>query len=262
MSALTLLAIETSSAAGSVALAVGDSGGHGIDERAIATPREQAERVLVLVDELLAAAGLELSRLDALVFGRGPGSFTGVRLAAAVVQGLALASNRPIVAVSSLAALAQRGLTVPLTALTVPGVGLLDSRRAAGPDTGPPDSRGGARVERALCCVDARMGEVYSASFRLVDGLARPESDEVIGRPGAVVPPPAPYVALGDAFGAYAEALAGVGNAAARVRPDLVPRARDLLPRAAAEVGAGRFVPPSSALPVYLREADAWRRSP
>ena len=89
MSTLKLLAIETSSAAGSVALGIGDD----VSEIAIATPREQTERVLVIVDELLSGAGVSLGELDAIVFGQGPGSFTGLRVAAAVAQGLSLASS-------------------------------------------------------------------------------------------------------------------------------------------------------------------------
>src|SRR5690606_16284442 len=101
---MRLLAIDTSSRVGSIALLDGSD----VSERFIATPREQAELVLPLVDDLLGARGIGLKDLDALVLGRGPGSFTGLRIAASVVQGLAFAAERPVVAVSSLEALAQR----------------------------------------------------------------------------------------------------------------------------------------------------------
>ena len=94
---MNLLAIETSGARGSVALSIGER----LLERAIPTPRDQTELILPLVHEVLDAGAVELAGLDAIVFGRGPGSFTGLRVAAAVAQGLALASGRPLIGVSS-----------------------------------------------------------------------------------------------------------------------------------------------------------------
>jgi tRNA threonylcarbamoyladenosine biosynthesis protein TsaB len=223
---LKLLAIETSSQTGSVALGIGGA----VLERTIATAREQTATVLGLVDELLGEVGLVLGDLDALAFGRGPGSFTGLRVAAAVAQGLSLACARPIVPVSSLAAMAQQAL------------------RAA-PDMG------------ALCCVDARMGEVYCGTYRLEAGLATSDAGEVIGKPGDVPIPDDPFVALGDGCATHAEALAALLAAAREVDATLVPRARDLLPLAAADFRAGRFAALQDALPVYLREADAWQRA-
>ena len=82
MSGLKLLAIETSSSTATIALAIGDT----IAERSIETPREQAGRSLGIVAELLGGAGIGLGDLDALVFGQGPGSFTGLRVAAAVAR--------------------------------------------------------------------------------------------------------------------------------------------------------------------------------
>lgn len=233
MNEYRLLAIETSSVTGSVALADGEA----LLEQTIPTPREQTERLLGLIDELFAETGMALSDLDAIVFGRGPGSFTGIRIAAAAAQGLSLASDVGVVPVSSLAALAQRGL---------------------GPAGGGAEAPAAAR---ALCCVDARMGEVYSACFTFGDGLVRPDAAETIGLPGRVLPPMAPYVALGDGLTAYPQALAAVVAGAAAVDAGLFPRARDLVPLAAAEVRAGRFVPYRAALPVYLRDAGAWRRN-
>jgi tRNA threonylcarbamoyladenosine biosynthesis protein TsaB len=223
MPAAKLLAIEMSGRSGSVAVAVAGR----VAERTIATPREQTQRVLALVDALLAETALGLVNLDALVLGRGPGSFTGLRVAAAVVQGLSLAAGLPIVSVSSLAALAQRGLT-------------------------------GRAGLRALCCVDARMGEVFTGGYRLEAGLAVLERAESIGRPEAVRGLPGRYLAFGDGFAAYADALALPIGAALEVDPALAPRARDLLPLAAAEIAAGRFVAREAALPCYLREAEAW----
>jgi tRNA threonylcarbamoyladenosine biosynthesis protein TsaB len=228
---LRLLAIETSSATATIALAVGDA----VAERTIATPREQTGRALGIIDELLVEAGLRLADLDALVFGQGPGSFTGLRVAAAIAQGLSLGSGRPIVPVSSLAGLAQRAFTEPAPA-------------AVG-------------IACVLCCVDARMGEVYSASFAQVDGLASPLAAESIGAPAAVRSPAAPYLAVGDGLLACREALESVVAGAVASDPGLFPRARDLLPLARGRVARGEFVPIEAALPLYLRESGAWGSS-
>lgn len=225
---MRVLVIETSAAEGSLALT---GPGDELLERIIPTPRAQTELILPLVAELLAESGQSLRDLDALAFGRGPGSFTGLRVAAAVTQGLALACGRPIVAVSSMAAIAERAWL----------------------------ERG---AEAALVCVDARMGEVYWGFYRVRDGLATLEGEESIGPPDRV-PVPAvqrAWVALGSGFAAAPEALAEQRGAALEVREDLAPRARDLLPLARAEVAAGRFLVPEQALPVYLRGGDAWRR--
>lgn len=258
MTASRLLALETSSATATIALALGTE----IAERTIETQRAQAGSVLECVDALLAEAGIALADLDAIVFGQGPGSFTGIRIAAAVAQGLSLASDRPIVPVSSLAALAQRGF--------------------AAMHDGP-----AAGVGQALSCVDARMGEVYFGWYRWAGGLAEAIGPERIGPPAGVSLPAggagrasggagqpsgagsqpageggdAAYLAFGDGLANHAEALAGIVAGAVVCQPALVPRARDLLPLAAGRVATGDFVPLAAALPVYLRDADAWHRS-
>lgn len=246
------LALETSSATGTVALAVGAD----VAERRIDTPREQTERLLPLVDELLSAAGLALPDLDAIVFGRGPGSFTGLRISAALAQGLALATGLPIVAVSSLRALAQRAF------------------REYG-------------VQRSLICVDARMKEAYSAAYVVRDGRAQLLGEERLGAPASVQqavqvfgatparnaavgedaaapaagPIPRGWSAVGDGWAAYCDELEHLQAAADEVLTKLVPTARDLLPQAAVEYAAGNTLAAHAALPVYLRNESAWRRS-
>jgi tRNA threonylcarbamoyladenosine biosynthesis protein TsaB len=242
MKPLKLLAIETSSSTGSIALGVGAD----IVEQSIATPREQTPRILAIIDELLAGAGLGLKDLDALVFGRGPGSFTGLRVAAAVVQGLSFAAGPPIVSISSLAALAERAAVDPASF----GLGA-PSRQTAGSQAGP----------HILCCIDARMGEVYSACFKRIDGTIVAASAECIGRPDSVTAPSSPFVAVGDGFKTYSDELETVIARAAGVDSSAVPSARELLVLAEPEVTAKRFVPVESALPVYLRESDAWRKA-
>ena len=180
---MKLLGIETSGHVGSVALSLDGR----IDAREFATPREQTERLLVVVDELLAGAGLDVAGLDGIAFGRGPGSFTGLRIAAAVAQGLAAPTRVPLLPVSSLLCLAQRAL------------------RSEG-------------VEHSVACVDAHMGEVYWGEFELRDGLLRAAGPERLGSPSELAPPrDSAWVAVGSGFAAQREALAAVlAQAAAR----------------------------------------------
>ena len=223
---MKLLGLETSAAVGSVAIETPQ----GVVAAEIATPREQTEQILSLVDRLLAEAGVTLGELDGIAFGRGPGSFTGLRVSVAVAQGLAAVSGVPLLPVSSLVCLAQRGWR----------------------------ERG---CERALVCVDAHMGEVYWAETHLVDGRAELLDAERLCAPAEVVPTaPAGWSALGGAFASQADALKGVAAGAAGVHADLVPSARDLFPRAKQALAEGRAVAATAARPVYLREQTAWRR--
>jgi tRNA threonylcarbamoyladenosine biosynthesis protein TsaB len=189
--------------------------------------RGHAEHILVMVSELLADADAALQELDAIAFGRGPGAFTGVRLAASVTQGLAFGAAVRVVPVSSLQALAQR---------------LLLQEPLAG---------------RVLVCTDARMREVYCGAFeRSADGLAVAVEAERVVAPEAVKLPvawaAAQSVGVGSAFAAYPELHAALP--ALPMRAGLWPRAAEIAQLAAAEVRVGRTVAPAQALPVYLRD--------
>jgi tRNA threonylcarbamoyladenosine biosynthesis protein TsaB len=190
--------------------------------------RGHADRILAMIDELLAEAGTSLRGLDALAFGRGPGSFTGVRLAASVAQGLAFGAGLGVVAVSDLRALAQRVLE-------------LDSA-----------------TQRTLVCNDARMQEVYWACFeRTSGGVAEAVGEERVGKPGSLELPAgwtAGVAGAGRGFAAYPElrSIPGVVLTAGNER--LLPRAREIALLAAPQVLAGRLLPPDEALPVYLRD--------
>src|SRR5215471_10407700 len=128
---MKILALDTATEGCSAALLVdGD-----VRVRELELARGHAERILGLVDELLAEGGITLAAMDAIAFGRGPGGFTGVRLAASVTQGLAFAAGLPVVPISDLAAVAQRAFDMELA------------------------------VSRVVVCNDARMNEVYSACF-------------------------------------------------------------------------------------------------
>ncbi len=222
---MKLLAFETSSGGGSVALSIdGD-----LRQASIPTARRQTAQLLPLGSELLAGAGLRLADLDGIAFGRGPGSFTGLRIAAAVAQGLGLATGLPLLPVSSLAATAQ-GLW-----------------RTHG-------------LSNTLVCFDARMGEVYWAAFEVRDGLARVVGAEQLTAPGAVTDAGmASWSAAGNGFDACNDELAGLTAKAGGVFPHACPRAVDLFPLAAADLLAGRGRAPEDANPAYLRTEAAWR---
>ena len=199
-------------------------------------PRGHAELILTMVDEVLAESRAALAGLDAIAFGRGPGSFTGVRLGASVAQGLAFGAGVPVVQVSDLMAVAQRVLCED------------------------------ARISRVLVCNDARMREVYWGCFaRSASGLAEPVAPERVSAPVAVRLP-APWmeapkpVGAGSAFAAYPELRTGLASALAATR-DALPRAAEIAVLAVPEVAAGRVVDPEQALPVYLRD-DVVQSSP
>ena len=244
---MNLISLDTSTESCSVALSIGGR----LTERYELAPRRHAELILPMVDELLREAGVTLRDLDALAFGRGPGAFTGVRIAAGVIQGLAFGAEKPVVAISSLAALAQ-GVAAGRAPTT-----LMDTL--------------------IMSAIDARMGEVYWGVYRVeTDGLvvlvgeeqvAKPEQvalplgSELALRPlntaggiGATAPNPVRLVGVGSGWQTYGAALrARCGNDSAEVFPDRYPHARDVLALAQRDFAAGLAVSAEEAQPVYIR---------
>ncbi|HKR36769.1 MAG TPA: tRNA (adenosine(37)-N6)-threonylcarbamoyltransferase complex dimerization subunit type 1 TsaB [Steroidobacteraceae bacterium] len=220
---MKLLAIDTATERCSVALIVDRR----VIERATETARGHADLVLPMVEEVLAEAGLTLRQLDGLAYGRGPGAFTGVRIAVGVAQGLAYGAQLATVGISDLAAVAQQFAVA------------------------------GARI---LVCMDARMNEVYWCRFEAgPEGLVRPTADERVERPEAVDPGDATVFA-GTGFGAYPQL--GAGRAGIVVHKSVLPHAREIAQLAAAELRAGRGEPPEQAQPVYLRDQVATVKAP
>lgn len=212
---MKILALDTAAERCSVALVIGER----VIERSQDTQRGHAERILPMVQEVLEEGGLELQALDGIAYGRGPGAFTGVRIAVGVVQGLAFGATKPTVGVSDLAAVAQQAAS--------------------------------ADDAEILVCMDARMGEVYWARFRTnpATGLVEPVSAERVDRPEAVEPGDASVFA-GTGFRAHPQLAAG----GARVYDALLPRAREIALLAAPELAAGRGRPAAEAAPVYVRD--------
>jgi len=180
--------------------------------------------LLPMVTRLLAGHGLDLGDLDGIVFGRGPGSFPGLRIACSVAPGLAMGSGLPVLGVSTLEALAEES---------------------------------GAR--RVVACLDARMNEVYAAVLVRQGERWHGETGAMVCPPEAApLPGGDDYLGCGSGFAAYAERLSTrYGGRLSGVVPDLIPHARALARLAAPRFQAGEFVPPEEAEPYYVRDKVA-----
>ena len=216
-----ILAIETSSAACSAALSVDGA----VEERYALAPRQHAALILPMIESLLAESGSGVGELDAIAFGRGPGSFTGVRIAASIVQGIAFGADKPVIPVSTLAVLALGGL-----------------RESSG--------------SRVMAALDARKSEVYWGCFEKSGDTVLLRGDECVCSPAEVpLPAAVDWVAAGSGWAAYADVLMQrLGAQVVRVLPDLEPRAGDVARLALGEYQYGRLLKPEEAVPVYLRD--------
>ena len=213
---MKLLAFETATEGCSVALWIdGD-----VRERFELAPRRHAELALPWADALLREGGIAKSQLDAIAVGRGPGAFTGVRLAIAIAQGIALALERPVVGVSTLAALAMQ-----------------------------------ADGDRVLAAIDARMGEVYLGAFeRHADGM-RALGAETVVKPDLARVPDGDWACVGTGFGAADGVLLRRLQAAPRLLDaGALPHAADVARLAAAAFARGEAVAPERIEPAYLRD--------
>ena len=224
----TILAIETSAELASCALLVGDPAN--VSERAAAGVRTHSQSILPMVQELLREAGIGLAEVDAVAFGAGPGSFTGVRTACGVTQGLAYGADLPVLPLVTLEAMAEA----------------CRARTGAG---------------EVLAVLDARMGEVYWAQYRHdggSDGGWRAVVAPMLSAPADVAPQAAPGLqACGNGFAEYADAFADRPFAQGALT-DIVPHARDLARLGVAALAAGQGVPPAQAQPLYLRNKVAY----
>ena len=221
---MNLLAIETATEACSVALVHGET----VIARSELAPRRHAERVLPMADDLLAEAGIGKHALDVIAVGRGPGAFTGVRLAVALAQGMAMALDLPVVTVSSLAALALEA---------------------------PEDDDAAI-----LAVIDARMGEIYAAGYQRDGngGLLALDEERVCAADSLVLPQAAAWRVVGTGWATYADALrARLGSEPRSAEGACYPQARHVATLAVSEFKAGRAQAPELALPVYLRDKVA-----
>lgn len=214
---MLLLALETSTDPASCALWCDGE----VIETVCAGARPSSETLLPAVGALLADAGLTLGELDAVAFGAGPGSFTGLRIACGVAQGIAFGLDVPVVPVNTLAAIAE----------------------ACG-------------ETQVMAVLDARMQEVYFGCFRR-HGDDRLEAVGEIGvaAPEAVPAPAAGWTIAGNALTAYprlAERLAGH-----RQHPQILPTAAAVAVLGARQFAAGGAIAPDAAAPLYVRDKVA-----
>lgn len=222
---MRLLALDTATEACSAAIF---SNGV-VDERFEIMGRGHAGRLLPMADELLQAAGMAVTELDAIAFGRGPGGFTGLRIAAGVAQGLAAGIGKPVLPVSDLAALAAAGARTE-----------------------------GAR--RVLACLDARMGQVYWAAFDCSGVAPVAVTEEHLTDPDGVAPPEGNWFGAGHGFGANPGLASRLKSRLTGADGGLLPRAADIARIAAIDFRAGKGVAATRALPVYLRNEVVHRR--
>jgi tRNA threonylcarbamoyladenosine biosynthesis protein TsaB len=218
---MNLLAFETATEACSVALYVNGE----VRERFDIAPRRHAELVLPWAEALLSEAGLVRSQLNGIAVGRGPGAFTGVRLAVAVAQGIALALDLPVLPVSTLAALAMRADTAD------------------------------ASEQNIIAAIDARMGEVYLGQFlRTSQGMQAVAAECVIKPENAPLPEGTGWYGVGTGFAAQDAALqARLAGCLQTVDAQALPRASDVARWGAAALARGEGIAAEHLEPAYLR---------
>jgi tRNA threonylcarbamoyladenosine biosynthesis protein TsaB len=220
-----LLALETATEACSAALAIdGD-----IHERFEVAPRGHSQLILPMVDELMAEAGLSIEQVDAIAFGRGPGAFTGLRIAVGVTQGIAFGASLPVVPVSTLAALAQ-----------------------------------GCESNRVLAAIDARMDEVYWGAYqRNSAGQMVLCGEERVLPPGQVpLPEGDDWFGVGTGWDSYGSILdERCASQLTGWNGESLPHAADVARLGIAGFNAGEATTAEQAIPVYLRDKVAWKKS-
>ena len=224
-----ILAIETATDACSVAVLIDEQ----IRECHQVAPRQHSQLLFAMLRELLPRGNLREQGIGVIAYGSGPGSFTGLRIAASAVQGLAYSCGLPAIAVPTLAVLAQTALR----------------QGVASPE------------DTVFCTLDARINEVYSAVYRYEDSLA-----VLCDGPWACSPGDLPSIgsasllALGSGCQFADQFPLPLGERVWACHPDLLPSARDILPQAAASLRRGDTLTPAEVQPVYVRDEISWKK--
>ncbi|KLV09154.1 hypothetical protein ABT56_02880 [Photobacterium aquae] len=226
-----ILAVDTATENCSVALLVGDD----VISRCEYAPREHTTKILPMVDEVLAEGGLTLSQLDALAFGRGPGSFTGVRIGIGIAQGLAFGADLPMLGISTLAAMAQGTYRIH-------------------------------QSEQVFTAIDARMDEIYWGQYlRQADGDWQVIGAEQVIKPATLAEQLGAaegiWTCAGTGWESYAEALASI-PAKMEQGTVLYPDSADMVHLAKYALARGETVAAELASPVYLRDTVTWKKLP
>jgi tRNA threonylcarbamoyladenosine biosynthesis protein TsaB len=217
---LKILALDTSSEYCSVALWRDGA----LDAREVHAGQRHSELVLAMIDELLARHDMDVMKLDGIAYGAGPGSFTGLRIACGVTQGLAFAAQIPVVGIETPLAMAER-----------------------------------APADRVVCCIDARMHEIYHAAYERRDGAWHAVHGPSVVAPGAApVLPDGVWFGAGNGFAVYREALMSrYAGCLDGLDADLHPRAQEIVRLALPAFEEGRGVDAALAAPLYIRDRVA-----
>lgn len=233
-----ILAIDTATEACSVALQVEDQ----IQSHFEICPQQHSQRILPMVDDILSKAGAQLAEMNGLAFGRGPGSFTGVRIGIGIAQGLGFGVGIPLIPISNLQIIAQGA------------------------------ARRFPQHSRIAVAIDARMNEVYFAEYTLVNGLVEAVTEESVLSPQALVEHlqnrADTLLAVGTGWQAYHEVFSPLftGNllvsAPSEDESVHLPNAVDMLPLAQQMFAAGLAVSATEAEPVYVRDTVTWKKLP
>ncbi|MGP1928635.1 MAG: tRNA (adenosine(37)-N6)-threonylcarbamoyltransferase complex dimerization subunit type 1 TsaB [Arsenophonus sp. NC-WZS1-MAG3] len=226
--AIHILAIDTATEACSVAIW---RDGKIFTQFAIA-PREHTKKILPMIKQCLIDAHLDLKHIDVLAFGRGPGSFTGVRIAISIAQGLAFGANLLLIGISSLLTMAQ------------------GAYRQSG-------------IEKVLVAIDARMGEIYSACYELKeDGFWQGEETESVLKPeqflARINSLNGQWVIAGTGWSAYP--ILRMTNLSLLESNIYLPDAQDMLSVALKEWQKGKTINVEEVKPVYLRNEVSWKK--
>ena len=236
---MNILAIDTATEACSAALYINGE----LKSSYQLAPREHSSLILKMIDGLLSEADLAVSKLDAIAFGRGPGSFMGLRIAAGVVQGIAFAHDIPVIPVSTLKAIAQRAFEE-------------------------------TKNKHILVAIDARMDEVYWAVYSLKEQLWHLYGEEAVISPDKVFLPEKlnqsdeQWVGAGTGWASYKDRLLITANCQLptiflpTILPDCLPSAEVIAKLAVAEFKAGNTITAAEAIPVYLRNDVAKKPKP
>lgn len=225
---MKLLAVETSTDACSAALFIDGE----IREQFALAPREHTKLILPMIDELMAEAQLRPRQLDGIALSRGPGSFTGVRIAGSVVQGIAFGADLPVVPVSTLAAIAQ-------------------------------DFFNRHSSDFAFTAMDARMEEIFWGVYRRNGiGLAELIGNEAVTPAAEAVFPEMAGYGVGSGWAAYLEILSSrLAERVQGIEIEVWPRAACIAQLGAYDFTNGLAVPVEQAMPVYLRDKVAKKQS-
>ncbi len=230
---MKFLALDTSTEACSVALAL-DGQILALDE---VCPQQHSKRILPMLQQLLSDTGVSLYQLDGIIFGRGPGSFTGVRIGVSVAQGLAFGADLPVFGVSTLAAMAQAAAVQQ-------------------------------NATEVIAAIDARMAEVYIAAYALDEaGLMQAITPEIAAKPAALpevltsLSFTSQVLGVGTGWQTYPQALQQLAPALI-ADSILYPSAQFMLPFASRAWQQQLFVSAEQAEPVYVRDEVTWQKLP